>query len=210
MFSQDSELSVGKNDSSLNGISDDDELTAVISRLQALESGGASATTSTAPRFRSKEATDHKPLVMSGGKKCRTVMDRCTTICARDVVGRSELVLRKIIQCVHVLAYSHHQLFYLEDQVPVSMMLQGSPSSRPNMVRCLTTGEYVEQGEDEVVRHEVTQNEIFALVRQFRKGTGNGKGKGKKGACWNCGENDHFSRDCPNDKQDSSWTDGGT
>ena len=36
-----------------------------------------------------------------------------------------------------------------------------------------------------------------------------GKGKGKKGVCWNCGESDHYSRDCPNDKQDNSWTDGG-
>ena len=25
----------------------------------------------------------------------------------------------------------------------------------------------------------------------------------------NCGERDHYSRDCPNDKQDNSWTDGG-
>ena len=42
-----------------------------------------------------------------------------------------------------------------------------------------------------------------------RKGKGKGKGKGKKGASWNCGESDHYSGDCPNDKQDNSWTDGG-
>ena len=45
-----------------------DEATAVISRLQALETGGASATTSTAQRFAGKEATDYKPHVRSGDK----------------------------------------------------------------------------------------------------------------------------------------------
>ena len=32
----------------------------------------------------------------------------------------------------------------------------------------------------------------------------------EEGTCWNCGEFDQYSRDCPNDKQDNSWTDGGT
>ena len=41
------------------------------------------------------------------------------------------------------------------------------------------------------------------------KVNGKGKGKGKKGECRNCGESDHYSRDCPNDKQDNSWTGGG-
>ena len=43
-----------------------------------------------------------------------------------------------------------------------------------------------------------------------RKGKGEGKGKGKKGTCWDCGESDLYSGDCPNDKQDNRWTDGGT
>ena len=44
------------------------------------------------------------------------------------------------------------------------------------------------------------------MVQQFGKGKGKGKSKGKgKGVCWNCGDGDHHSRDCPNDKQDS-WT----
>ena len=47
------------------------------------------------------------------------------------------------------------------------------------------------------------------MVQQYRKGKGKGKGKGKQGACRNCGESDHCCRDCANDKQDNSWTDGG-
>ena len=34
---------------------------------------------------------------------------------------------------------------------------------------------------------------------------GKGKGTGKKGACSNCGEIYHLNRDCPTDKQHSSW-----
>ena len=60
------------------------------------------------------------------------------------------------------------------------------------------------------MKNEVTQDEIVAVVQHFRKGKGKGKGKGKKGAYWNHGESDHYSRDCLNDKQDNSWTDGGT
>ena len=96
---------------------------------------------------------------------------------------------------------------YLDDKVPVSMMKQGPSISTANTVQSLTTGD---QGEDEEMKNEVTQDEIFAVVQQSSKGKGKGKGKGKKGACWNCGESDHCSRDCPNDKQDNSWTDGGT
>ena len=51
-------------------------------------------------------------------------------------------------------------------------------------------------------------NEILVRIQQTRKGKG--KGKGKKGTCWKCVEGDHYSRDCPNDKQDSSWTAGRT
>ena len=40
------------------------------------------------------------------------------------------------------------------------------------------------------------------------KGEGKGEGNGKTGACWKCCESDHCSRECPNDKQDNSWTDG--
>ena len=78
-----------------------------------------------------------------------------------------------------------------------------------NTVQTLSTGDQGEQGEDEEMINEVTQDEIFAMVQQFRKGQGKGKGKGKKGACWNCGESDHGTRDCLNDKQDNTWTDGG-
>ena len=91
---------------------------------------------------------------------------------------------------------------YADVQVPVSMMKQGPPLSSIDMVQTLSTGDQGEQGE-----YEVTQDDIFAKVQQYRKGKGKGKGKGKKGACWNCG--DHHSRDCLNDKQDNSWTDGG-
>ena len=38
------------------------------------------------------------------------------------------------------------------------------------------------------MKNEVTQDDIFAMVQQFRKRIGEGKGKGKNGACWNCGE----------------------
>ena len=97
----------------------------------------------------------------------------------------------------------------LNDKVPVSMMKQGPPISTTNMVQTLNTGDQGEQREDEEMKNEVTQDEILAMVQQFRKGKGKGKGKGKKGVCWSCGESDHYSRDCPNDKQDSSCTDGG-
>ena len=36
----------------------------------------------------------------------------------------------------------------------------------------MTTGDQGEQGEDEEVKHEVTQDEIFAVVQQFRKDKG--------------------------------------
>ena len=94
-------------------------------------------------------------------------------------------------------------------KVPVSMMKHGPPISTTNMVQTLSTGDEGEQGEDEETKNEVTQDEIFAIVQQYRKGKGRGMGKGQKGACWNCGESDHYSRDCPNDKQDNSWRDGG-
>ena len=70
------------------------------------------------------------------------------------------------------------------------------------MVQSLIPKEQGEQGEDEEVKSEVTQDEIFAVIQQIRKS------KDKKGACWNCDEIDYCSRDCPNDKQNSSGTDG--
>ena len=88
----------------------------------------------------------------------------------------------------------------LGDKVPVSMMKQGPPISTTNMVQTLSTGDQGEEGEDEEMKNEVTQDEIFAMIQQFRKG----KGRGKKGVCWNCGESDHHCRECPNDKQDNS------
>ena len=38
------------------------------------------------------------------------------------------------------------------------------------------------------------------------------RAEGKKGACRNCGKSDHYSRDCPNDKQEQQldrWQDVG-
>ena len=99
---------------------------------------------------------------------------------------------------------------FLDHDVPVSMMKQSLSISKTNMVQSLTAGEQGEQGEDENVKNEVTQDEIFAMFQQLRKCKGQGRSKGKKGACWNCGDSDHCTRDCPNDKQDDSWTDGGT
>ena len=72
---------------------------------------------------------------------------------------------------------------YLDDKVPVPMMKQGPPISTTNMVQTLSTGNQGEQGEDEVVKNEITQDEIFAMVQQFRKGKGKGKGNGRKGVC---------------------------
>ena len=92
---------------------------------------------------------------------------------------------------------------YWDDKRQVSMMKQGPPKSTTNMVQTLGTGDQEAQGEDREMKHEVTQDEIFAMVQQFRKGEGKGRGKGKKRACWNCGESDHYSGDCPNDKQDN-------
>ena len=65
-----------------------------------------------------------------------------------------------------------------------------------------------ERENEEEEKDSIRQEELFAMVQQFRKGKGKGKSKGKgkgKGVRWNCGDGDHYSRDCPNDKQDS-WT----
>ena len=93
---------------------------------------------------------------------------------------------------------------YLDDKVPVSMMTKSSSSSvTTSFVQNLIEGERENKEED---KDSITQEELFAMVQQFRKGKGKGKSKGKgKGVCWNCGDGDHYSRDCPNDKQDS-WT----
>ena len=39
--------------------------------------------------------------------------------------------------------------------------------------------------------------------------SGKVKAKERRGVCWNCGESNHYSRDCPNEQQNNSWTDGG-
>ena len=67
----------------------------------------------------------------------------------------------------------------------------------------LIEGERENEEED---KDSTTQEELFAMVQQFRKGKGKGKSKSQgKGVCWNCGDGDQYSRDCPNHKQDS-WT----
>ena len=53
---------------------------------------------------------------------------------------------------------------YLDDKVPVPMMKQGPPASTTNMVQTLSTGDQGEQGEDEEMNNEVTQDEMFAMV----------------------------------------------
>ena len=73
------------------------------------------------------------------------------------------------------------------------------------MVQTVSRGE---QGEDEEMKNEVTPGAMFAMVQQFSKGKDIGKCQGKKGVHQNCGESDHYGRDCPNEEQDS-WTDGG-
>ena len=64
--------------------------------------------------------------------------------------------------------------------MPTSMMNEGAPTSTPNMVQTLGTRDQAEQREDEEMNNEVIQDETFAIVQQ-----GKGKGKGKKGVCWN-------------------------
>ena len=93
---------------------------------------------------------------------------------------------------------------YLDDKVPVSMMTKSSLSSvTTSFVQNLIEGKRENEEED---KDSITQEELLAMVQQFRKGKGKGKSKGKgKGVCWNCGDGDHYSRDCPNDKEDS-WT----
>ena len=93
---------------------------------------------------------------------------------------------------------------YLDDKVPVSTMTKSSSSSvTPSFVQNLLVGEGENEEED---KDSITQEELFAMVQQFRKGKGKGKSMSKgKGVCWHCGDGDHYSRDCPNDKHDS-WT----
>ena len=57
--------------------------------------------------------------------------------------------------------------------------------------------------EEDNSEDSITQEELFAIVQQLWKGKRKGRGKG---VCWNCGESDHCSRDCPGDKHDG-WTD---
>ena len=62
-----------------------------------------------------------------------------------------------------------------------------------SFVQNLIEGERENEEED---KDSITQEELFAIVQQFRKGKGKGKSKGKgKGVCWNCGDGDHYSRD---------------
>ena len=68
---------------------------------------------------------------------------------------------------------------HLDDKVLVSMMKQGPPTSTTNVVQTLSKGE---QGEDEEMNNEVTQDEIFAMVQRFRKGKRQRQGYRKEGS----------------------------
>ena len=112
---------------------------------------------------------------------------------ARNVVRKSRRVQMKIVPPVCELAHSHHQLPGWQSTRVID---EAKPSiSSANMVQSLTTREQQAHGEDEGVKNAITLNEVCAMVQQFRKGEG--KGKGKKGACLTCGASDHCSRDCP-------------
>ena len=71
----------------------------------------------------------------------------------------------------------------VDDKVPLSTMKSGSPSTT-NFVQNLTEKTQESEEEDKSA-DSATQQELFAMVQQFRKG----KGKGK-GVCWSCGESD--------------------
>ena len=60
----------------------------------------------------------------------------------------------------------------LDDKVPVSMMKKGPSVSTTNMVQTLSTGE---QRTDEETKNQITQDEIFAMDQQYRKGKGKGR-----------------------------------
>ena len=64
-----------------------------------------------------------------------------------------------------------------DDKVPVSMMEPGPPLPTTNMVQTFSTGDRGEQGENDEMKNEVTQDQIFAMVQQFRKGEGRGRPK---------------------------------
>ena len=53
-------------------------------------------------------------------------------------------------------------LGFLDDKVPVSIMKQGPPMSTTNMVQTMRSRDEGEQGEDEEMKNEVTQDEIWS------------------------------------------------
>ena len=75
------------------------------------------------------------------------------------------------------------------------MTKSNSSSVTTNFVQNLIEGERENEEED---KDSITQEELFAMVQQFRKGKGKGKSKGKgKGVCWNCGDGDHLQQRLP-------------
>ena len=53
-------------------------------------------------------------------------------------------------------------LGFLDDKVPVSIMKQGPPMTTTNMVQTMRSRDEGEQGEDEEMKNEVTQDEIWS------------------------------------------------
>ena len=83
--------------------------------------------------------------------------------------------------------------------MPKSSSSSGTTSFVQNLIEPVKENE----GKD---KDSITKEELFSIPQLFENFKSKGKSNGNgKGVCWHCGDGDHYSRDCPNEKQDS-WT----
>ena len=89
---------------------------------------------------------------------------------------------------------------FLDHNVPVSVV-KTSSSSTANFAQNWTENTLKDEKKIRVTAALHSRN-CVPLSSSLKMGKGKDKGKGKdNGVCWNCGEIDHYSRDCPSEKR---------